>query len=64
MVAPIAAGRHRPVVRVAWLAAWLAAATVVAAALGDVGSVLIPGSGDWRERRLARRIVAAGRRNA
>jgi hypothetical protein len=32
--------------------------TVAAALLGELAEVLIPGGDEWRERRLARRILA------
>jgi len=53
-------GRSVPRVRavIAW-AGWAALLGLVAAALPDAASVLMPGGSDWRERRLARRILRA-----
>jgi hypothetical protein len=31
----------------------------IGALLGDIGYALLPGTGEWRERRLARRVLAA-----
>jgi len=39
---------------------WAALIVVAAAVLGDAADVLFPGGSDWCERRLARRILAAG----
>jgi hypothetical protein len=59
--AALCSDRPRTTVRsaVAWTS-WAALIGAVGAVLGDAADVLLPGGSDWRERRLARRILNAG----
>jgi hypothetical protein len=59
---PDAPGRQVPKVGsvIAWTG-WAALLGLVGAVLGDAAHALLPGGSDWRERRLARRILIAAR---
>jgi hypothetical protein len=45
--------------RITRMVGGLAIVAIVGALLGDASYFLLPGGSDWRERRLARRILAA-----
>jgi hypothetical protein len=58
-LAPPNAPRPGVASRLVYSVGWIGVVAVAAALVGDLAEVLIPGGDEWRERRLARRILAA-----